>query len=233
MRNFSHVSASNPVFPMKLRIAVSLTIIFIVVVGFSCHRKNKSRNPQYVATIQTNYETEQHAALSAVIRDMYVDDRTRLLVIAHADPCPTPEPTVTPNPKVEEMRQHMEDDGFQGMPELARETIDDFHARAKECHPLARKLVIPIDYELVGQKDLGQLFPKGEFDRAWTRFYTKYPKSSGIISFSNPGFNRDYTQAVVSTGRGCGGLCGAGYFVLLTKAQNVWTVKTKVGTWVS
>ena len=167
---------------MKLRIAVSLTIIFIVVVGFSCHRKNKSRNPQYVATIQTNYETEQHAALSAVIRDMYVDDRTRLLVIAHADPCPTPEPTVTPNPKVEEMRQHMEDDGFQGMPELARETIDDFHARAKECHPLARKLVIPIDYELVGQKDLGQLFPKGEFDRAWTRFYTKYPKSSGIIS---------------------------------------------------
>jgi len=218
---------------MKLRIAVSLTIIFIVVVGFSCRRKNEARTPESVATIQANYETEQHAALSAIIRDMYVNDRTRLLVIAHADPCPTPEPADTRNPKVEEMRQHMEDDGFQGMSELSRGTIDDFHARAKECHPLARKLDIPIDYALVGSKDLEQLFPEREFDRAWSRFYTKCPKSSGIINFSNPGFNRDYTQAIVSTGRGCGGLCGAGYFVLLTKAQNVWTVKTKLGTWVS
>jgi hypothetical protein len=218
---------------MKIRIAVSLTVIFLVVVGFSCRRKNEARTPQSVATIQPYYETEQHAALSAIIRAMYVDDRTRLLVIAHADPCPTPDAAETPNPKVEEVRQHMEDDGFQGMPELAGETIADFHAHAKECHPLARKLDIPIDYELVGPKDLEQLFPKGEFDRAWRRFYTKYPKSSGVISFSNPGFNRDYTQAVVSTGRGCGGLCGAGYFVLLTKVQNVWTVKTKVGTWVS
>jgi hypothetical protein len=76
-------------------------------------------------------------------------------------------------------------------------------------------------------------FPKGEFDRAWSKFYAKYPNSSGIISFSNPGFNRGYTQAVVSTGRGCGGLCGAGYFVLLAKEHGVWTVKTKAETWVS
>ena len=86
---------------------------------------------------------------------------------------------------------------------------------------------------LVGQKDLEPLFPKGEFDRAWGKFYAKYPNSSGIINFSNPGFNRIYTQAVVSTGRGCGGLCGAGYFVLLAKEHGAWTVKTKVETWVS
>lgn len=218
---------------MKLRIAVALTFVFIVVVNFSCRRKNESRPPQSLGVIQANYEAERYAVLSAIIRDMYVDERTRLLVIASADPCPTPDPTETPDPKVEEMRQQIEQGGFQGMPELERETIDDFHARAKECHPLARKLDIPIDYELVGPKVLEQLFPKGEFDRAWSRFYTKYPKSSGIISFSNPGFNRDYTQAVVSTGRGCGGLCGAGYMLLLTKSQNVWTVKTKQNIWVS
>jgi hypothetical protein len=127
----------------------------------------------------------------------------------------------------------MEDDAFQSLPELARETIDDFHAREKECHPLAKKLDLPIKYVLVGSKELKPLFPEGEIDRGWSRFYAKYPGSSGVIGFSNPGFNRAYTQAVVSTSRGCGGLCGAGYFILLTKDSGVWKIKTKHGTWVS
>ena len=211
-----------------------LSLVIIFVAGFGCHRQNDARTTESnVANVQTNYEIEQRAAVSAIIRDMYIDDRTHLLVIQHADPCPTPAPSETPNPKVTEMRQQMEDHAFQGMPELTRDTIDDFHSRGKECHPLSSKLDIPIQYVLVGSKDLEMLFPKGEFDRAWSRFYAKYPKSSGIINFSNPGFNRDYTQAVVSTGRGCGGLCGAGYFVLLTKDSGVWKVKNKMGTWVS
>jgi hypothetical protein len=165
---------------------------------------------------------------------MYINDDVRLLVIQHQYPCPTTsESKEVSDQKVEEMRQQMEDDALQRMPELSRETIDDFHSHAKECQPLAKQLDVPINYVLVGPKEIELLFPKGEFDRAWSRFYKKYPGSSGIISFSNVGFNRDLTQAVVSTGRGCGGLCGAGYFVLLMKAQNIWTVKTQVGTWVS
>jgi hypothetical protein len=219
---------------MNIRITVSLTTIFVVLVGFSCHRKNEVRTPQSdVANLKTNYETEQHAVLSAIIRDMYVDDHTRLLVIEGADPCPSPQPAETPDAKAEEMRQETEDFAFQKMPELARETIDDFHSRVNECHPLAIKLDVPTKYVLVGSKDLDALFSKGDFDRAWSRFYAKYPGSSGIINFSNPGFNRNHNQAVVSTGRGCGGLCGAGYFVLLAKDGSVWKIKTKVGTWVS
>jgi hypothetical protein len=164
---------------------------------------------------------------------MYVDDGTHLLVIEGADPCPSPQPNATPNAKVEELRRQTEDYAFQRMPELARETIDDFHSRKKECHSLTNKLDVPIKYVLVTSKDLERLFPEKEFDRAWTRFYAKYPESSGTINFSNPGFNRDYTQALLSTGRLCGGLCGAGYFVFLTKDRGTWTVKTKIGTWVS
>lgn len=163
---------------------------------------------------------------------MYVKDWP-LLVISNTDPCPTPEPKETPNPKVLEMRQQMEDDAFQSLPELARETIDDFHAREKECHSLPKKLDIPIKHVVVASSDLDSLFPTGEFDRAWSRFYAKYPESSGIIGYSNPGFNRDYTQAVLSTSRGCGGLCGAGYFVLLAKDGGLWKIKTKTQTWVS
>ena len=181
-----------------------------------------------------NPDAERYVVLSALIKDMYMKDDVRLLVIQHQYPCPTAsESNENPDQKVEEMRQHMEDGAFQRMPELSRETIDDFHLHAKECQPLVKQLDVPIKYVLVGPKELELLFPKGEFDRAWSRFYEKYPGSSGMVSFSNVGFNRDLTQAVVSTGRGCGGLCGAGYFVLLTKDENVWTVKTKVGTWVS
>lgn len=215
---------------MTLRVAASLIVIFVVVVVFGCDR-NISKST--VAEIQAIYEIEKQAALSAIIRDMYIDDRTTLLVLEGADPCASPQPVATPDAKVEEERKQTEEYAVQKMPELARETIDDFHVRAKQCHPLANKLDIPIKYVLVTSKDLEPLFPKGGVDRAWTRFYAKYPGSSGTIDFSNPGFNRDYTQAIVSTGRWCGGLCGQGYFVLLTKDHGVWKVKTKIETWVS
>jgi hypothetical protein len=218
---------------MTARPAIALTLLFVIAFAFACRRRIQSISPQTkVASIQTDYESEQIAAVSAVAREMYVED-WRLLVIENAVPCPTPLPKETPNPKVLEMRQQMEDDAFHDMPELARETIGDFHKRENECHPLPNKLDIPVRYVLVGHKDLDSLFPLGEFDREWRRFYSKYSGSSGVINFSNPGFNRDYTQAVLSTGRGCGGLCGAGYFVLLTKDGGAWKIKTKSETWVS
>ncbi len=81
---------------------------------------------------------------------MYVDDRVHLLVIEGADPCRAPQPVATPDQKVEELWKQMKDYTFRKMPELEAETIDDFNARSKECHPLANKLDIPIKYVLVG-----------------------------------------------------------------------------------
>jgi hypothetical protein len=40
-------------------------------------------------------------------------------------------------------------------------------------------------------------------------------------------------QALVAPSHGCGGLCGAGYYVLLTKKDGVWKVEAKRMTWVS
>jgi len=219
---------------MNVRFTILLTILVLITSTLGCTHESGFNKPRASATNPpTNYDTERYAALSAIIRDMYIDDRTHLLVIEGADPCPSPQPATAPDAKVEEMRKQEEGYAFQKMTELARETINDFHAREKECRPLTNALDVPINYVLVGSKDLEPLFPKGEFDRGWTRFYAKYPQSSGTIDFSNPGFNRDYTQAVVSTGRWCGGLCGAGYFVLLTKDRGAWKVKTKIETWVS
>jgi hypothetical protein len=215
------------------RPAIPVIIALLIVLCLGCRWKNREGASQSNSPkVQANSETESYAALAALIKDMYIDGETKLLVIESSCPTPsqTPEP---PDAKVEEMRQQMEKYAFEKMPELNRETIDDFHARAKECYSLRLQLDIPVKYVIVGGKDLDPLFPKGELDRAWSRFYAKYPGSSGIISFSRPGFNRAFTQALISTGRSCGGLCGAGHFVLLTKDNGGWTVKTKVPTWVS
>lgn len=227
MRNFSHVLTSKLPIEMKL-----LPIIFLAIAGLGCHR-NAVAPPQVRKNIQLDYDSERAAIVSAVIREMYVNDGTRLLVIEHEDPCALAEPKETPEPEVAQMPHQMEDHAFQNLPDLADETIDDFHARFKECHHLANKLDVPVKYVLIGSKDLEPLFPEGSVDRGWNRFYVKYTNSSGVIQFSNPGFNRDYTQSIVSTGRWCGGNCGSGYFLLLTKDGGVWKVKTKVGTWVS
>jgi hypothetical protein len=178
---------------------------------------------------QVSPEVEKYAVYSALIKDMYVEDEIELLVIGQETGCQTP----SDNEQVEEMRLDMEKHAIESLPELERATIADFRVRTKECHSLSQQLDIPIKYVLVTERELERLFPANEFDRAWSRFYSKYPKSSGIINFSNVGFNGDMNQAFVSTGRGCGGLCGAGYFVLLVKEQGVWKVHSKVNTWVS
>jgi hypothetical protein len=227
---------------MKASVTAGITILLtlLLVVFFGCHGNSipsqgvSESKPSVALTPQANIESERYAVLSALIKEMYIDDRTKLLVILHQDSGPTSSQTPEPHDeRVEEMRGHMEDYAFKELPGLTPETVDSFHSEAKEYHPLARQLDVPTKYVLVRAKDLEPLFPKRKPDRAWSRFYARYPSSSGIISFSNPGFNGDLTQALVSTARSCGGLCGAGYFVLLAKDQGVWKVHAKVMTWVS
>jgi hypothetical protein len=180
----------------------------------------------------TNRETEKYAVYSALIRDMYVEDGIKLLVIQHSDDCPSSGDEAS-DEKVEDMRRQMDEYAIKKLPELKRETIDDFYVKAKQCFPFHKQLDIPIKYTLVRAKDLEPFFPEGELDRAWTRFYAKYPNSSGVISFSNVAFSVEMNQALVSTGRRCGGLCGAGYYVLLAKENGEWKVKSKTMIWVS
>jgi hypothetical protein len=219
---------------IRLPLFVALTVFLSIALG--CGRPTqRDRSSLVQATAEPtplpNREAETYAVLSAVIKDLYVDANKSLLVIEHVDRCPT---TVDPlDPDVRELRQQMEDSAISDMPQLTPDTLEDFHAREGDCQLFKRSFDIPVQYELVTAKQLNPLFPKGEYDRWYRRFYRKYPNSSGIINFSNPGFNGAFTQALVSTGRVCGGLCGSGYFVLLEKDNGRWTVQAKVQTWVS
>lgn len=114
------------------------------------------------------------------------------------------------------------------MPEVEAKTLDDYLAKNKTPEPL-RASNLGIDYMIVKDSDL----PDDNFDRFWTKFYKKYPNSSGIVFFSNVGFNDRHDQAFVYAGRSCGGLCGAGDYVLLGKVNGRWTILREQGLWVS
>lgn len=178
-------------------------------------------------------EKEKYAVYSAVIRDMYLEQEPKLLVIWQDTYCPQTPDEDKPDEKVDDIRRQMEEYAAGKLSALKDETIKDFRAHARECRSLGRQFDAPVKYLLITRKDFDSLFHQGEIEGGWNRFYKKYPGSSGVIGFSNEGFNSQMDQALVSTSRGCGGLCGAGYYVLLAKEQGVWKVQSKVMTWVS
>ena len=114
------------------------------------------------------------------------------------------------------------------MPEAEVQTLDNYLLRNKTGQEL-KVWNLGINYVIVRNSDL----PEDSFYDFWARFYKKYPNSSGIVFFSNVGFNERHDQAFVYVGRSCGGLCGAGEYVLLNKVNGQWVVKDEQDLWVS
>jgi hypothetical protein len=113
------------------------------------------------------------------------------------------------------------------MPETESQTLDNYLLRNETSEQL--KVWNPgINYVLVTNSDL----PTSAYD-FWGNFYEKFPNSSGIIAFSNVGFNQQQDQALVYVARSCGGLCGSGDFVLLKKINGKWEIANEEGIWVS
>jgi hypothetical protein len=188
--------------------------------------------PVATAKSQADLEAEKYAVLSAVIKDMYLQGETTQIVIEHEGTCAAPERT---NEMSEESSLAFESEEYaiKALPELKGETIDDFHVNIRKCHHLARKFDIPVKYELITDKDTDRFFGRDNLRSGWQGFYAKYKGSPGITTFSNVGFDDAMTQALLTTGNTCGGLCGAGHFVMLQKENGVWVVKKKIVTWIS
>jgi hypothetical protein len=198
-------------------IGVACTAVWLI--GGQIFQKAEAPNvpPVYLsAQNQSDPEVEKYAVYSALIKDMYVDGHAKLLVIVDGNHYPG----------------LLEGATFDEIPETKREAFNDFRAKAKDSLSLNKSFDIPIGYVIVSDKEIDSLFSKYGIS-GWDRFYAKYPHSSGIIGFSNVGFNSEMSQAVVYTSRGCGGLCGEGNIVILKKEQGVWKVESKEMLWVS
>ena len=114
------------------------------------------------------------------------------------------------------------------MPEAQPQTLDNYLARNMTSEQLT---VVELgDYYVLFKNS--DLHDEGLED-FWTEFYQKYPNSSGLIFFSNVGFNVQRDQAFVYAGQSCGGLCGSGEYVLLSKVNGKWEIRNETVLWVS
>lgn len=113
---------------------------------------------------------------------------------------------------------------------LSQEIIYDYQANNVDSHKLENNFTVSNNVIFISEKQTKQIFRNGE---GWNNFYKKYPQSSGLISFSNIGFNRERTQALVYVGINCGWLCGDGSFKFLQKINGKWIIKDNVELWVS
>lgn len=165
-------------------------------------------------------EAERYNVYSAVLKETFVDESTKLLVIEDK----TADDFTADNEKHWEYLKA-------GLAPISQSTIDDFKSRNAQSFSLEDKFTLTIKTKLISKAEVDKLFgPGGGW---WEAFYKSYPNSPGLITFSNVGFNSDGSQALLYIGHSCGGLCGTGHYVLLTKNNGAWKVEKKVMTWIS
>lgn len=117
------------------------------------------------------------------------------------------------------------------MPErIEQEVLQDFQTKNSQPQPLKNLFKLKTESVLVSAQEMRELFKKGY---GWDVFFKKYPASKSLITLSAPGLNHGMDQALVYVGSQSGGKSGAGYYVLLTKENNVWRIKHKVEVWIS
>ena len=161
---------------------------------------------------------EEYNVYSALINLEYVKDGIKLIVIDDYT-------TTSISPGISELKENFR----QEMPESQQETIDGFRKINQLRYLLKRQFSLPVDYVLVNEKEINDIFPK----KGWDSFYEKYPNSQGEMTLSRVGFNTAKSQALVYVGNQSHFLSGEGYIFLLVKENNIWKVKQKESTWES
>lgn len=178
--------------------------LFVVLLGCLCGRAQSVENAAV--------EREEYAVYSATISAIYVNDMSRLVVIANPTCC-----AETPKSK-DEIRFP-----YVATSPISQDTFVDYLERNKTNRWLERRLESKIDYVIVDTLEIGKLASIDPRDD-WSRLYNKYPGSVGFIHLSRVGFNNRKDQALVFTGSRCRGLCGQTQFVVLEKKGGRWEV---------
>lgn len=70
-------------------------------------------------------------------------------------------------------------------------------------------------------------------DGWWEEFYRVFPGSRGLVQFTAPVFSADGKRALVYVSHSCGGLCGTGWLVLLSRDAGGWQIADRRMLWIS
>lgn len=117
------------------------------------------------------------------------------------------------------------------LPDMVAETADSFRVRNQAAYPVRPDMDLGLSYVLLTRDEMNQIFDVNT--SGWDVFYTRYPNSPGLTTVSRVGFNADFTQALVYIGTQSHWLAGAGYYVLLEKVDDAWTVVQQIMAWIS
>jgi hypothetical protein len=204
---------------------IKLVLILIVTVAFAgCANTssgNKSVAERKPVDASSQLEDNQYAIYSALINELYTRDRNKRLIIESQTSLDEflSGPTTW---NLNYVRENMQNN-------VTQELLDDFLVKNQQPQALNCRFDASAECVLISKDQLNALSRAGDF---WIAFYEKY-RAGSITTFSRVGFNREMDRALVYTGDSCGWKCGMGYYVLLARQNNTWTIKHTVNIWAS
>ncbi len=170
---------------------------------------------------QSNLETERSLIYETLIREMFITDKIKLIVIRDHTALDD-----TDNDKLNRRFQRI----TKQISALSQTTLTDLQAKNEQSHILSKSFRLPVEYKLISEEEINEIFQRGG---SWNEFYTKYPDSQGIMTLSEIGSNDEMNQALVYVGNQGSWKGGAGFYVFLIKENNAWAIKDKYTSWVS
>lgn len=74
----------------------------------------------------------------------------------------------------------------------------------------------------------------GDILRGWDDFYRTFPGSRGLLEFTAPAFSPDGSHALIYVSHSCGGLCGTGFLIYLSRGSDGhWQMTKRSMLWIS
>lgn len=166
---------------------------------------------------------EEYAVYSVLIERMFIRKEVELIVITRKTSAYSSDPG-----KLGETLDRVR----KAMPGLKPETMADFQTKNNQPSLLDKLFDLKAKVALISADEIEQFFGRG--GGWWEAFYRRYPKSQGLLTLSQVGFNPEKNQALVYVGNQRGGLDGEGSYILLTRGEDDdWVIVDSAGMWIS
>jgi hypothetical protein len=179
------------------------------------YRSSPPRRPACVpSNSHTSDDSDEYAVFSALIKDEFVKDDVKLLVIS--DSTQFYDPDYLKSTSSEQRIQDLKKEDAS----VAEDTLRDYEAKHIQPSTLKAKFDLPVKYILLDEAKLG---PEEEGARIMA-FQEQYKDAGGMISLSKVGFNKDRNEALVRVAYVFCPLCRHSGKVLLRKVGGVWKV---------
>jgi hypothetical protein len=168
---------------------------------------------------ETQVSDEEYEIYSAVIKELYVQKDTKLLMI-------------------EDRTFRYDFSGGDDQPwrdkppkgvTIDQSAVADYETKNHGPSVLIKaSFKLPVKCEFVTDADLRTIFHGHWGDLEWTEYYRRFPPSTGFIMLSRVGFNSEHTQALLYIGSRSGPEYGEIHFLLLEKANGTWSIKKQL-----